>query len=82
MSFYLESKPKNLSYSIFKLYQYVSTDLRDSPGIIVEDCCPEFMFVKQKDVLLKVAGTVSKKVPNAFTLGAIRNPYKFNAPEK
>lgn len=79
---YKETVPKSLSPLIFRLFQYVEFDLRSSPGIMVEDCCPEFMFLEQKDVFLKIEGKPAQKLPRAFSLGKIKGPYKFRFPGK
>lgn len=79
---YYESKPVTLSESIFSLYQYVVIDLNKSPGIMLEDGCREFMFVKQDNVSLKIHGHAPIKIPGAFSVGKIRGPYKFQCAGK
>ena len=75
-SFYHECKPIKLSDSVFKLYQLIEFDLRRSPGIIVDDGCSEFMFVKQADILLKIQGQEPKRLPRCFSIGKMKKPYK------
>lgn len=79
---YFESKPIKLSKSIFKLYQYIVIDLNESPGIVVEDGCREFMFVKQDNVWLKIHGRAPIKVPPAFSVGKIKSPFKYQCSGK
>ena len=79
---YFESKPIKLSESIFKLYQYNVIDLDKTPGIVTEDGCQEFMFVKQENVWLKFHGRRPIKVPPAFSLGKNKSPSKFQCSEK
>lgn len=74
---YLESKPVHLDPDIFRLHQYIVTDLARSPGIVVEDGCPEFMFVKQRDIELEIEGCPTLGVPRAFSAGRFTAPFKY-----
>jgi AraC-like DNA-binding protein len=64
------------------LYQYIVIDLNKSPGIVVEDGCREFMFVKQDNVWLKIHGRAPIKVPRAFSVGEIKSPFKYQCSGK
>lgn len=79
---YFASKPIKLSKSIFNLYQYNVIDLNKTSGIVTEDGCQEFMFVKQENVWLKFHGRHPIKVPPAFSLGKNKSPSKFQCSEK
>lgn len=74
---YFESKPVKLSNSIFNLYQYIVIDLNKSSGIIVEDACREFMFVKQANVFIKINGHAPVRIPQAFSVGKIKAPFRY-----
>lgn len=76
---YFDSKPVRLSESVFNLYQYIVVDLEKSSGIVLEDCCPEFVFLKQDDVQLKIHGQAPIKLPPAFSFGKITNPYRLHS---
>ena len=76
-SIYLEATPVRLPSEVFRLYQYIVTDLNRSPGIIVEDGCTEFMFVKQPDIRLKIDGLDPVYVPRAFSAGKFTRPFKY-----
>ena len=74
---YFESQPIKLSKEVFSLYQYIVVDLDKSPGIVVEDGCQEFMFVKQDNVYLKIDGQDGIKLPRTFSVGKITSPFKY-----
>ena len=76
-SIYLEATPVRLLSEVFRLYQYFVADLNRSPGIIVEDGCTEFMFVKQPDIRLKIDGLDPVYVPRAFSAGKFTRPFKY-----
>src|SRR5688572_2806364 len=77
---YLESEPTSLDPDIFRLHQSIITDLGRSPGIVVEDGCAEFMFVKQGDVRLRVGGLGPMRVPRAYSAGKFTRPFKYEYP--
>ena len=80
--FYRESKPKLLPDSVVRVYQEIVVDLERSSGIMVEDGCCEFMFVKHNGVLLRISGLPPIEVPKIFSIEKITKPYKFSFPGK
>ena len=74
---HFESLPIRLSKSVFKAYQYKVIDLYRGTGIVTEDGCREFMFVRQDNVWLKFHGRMPMRLPPAFSLGKNKRPSRF-----
>lgn len=81
---YIDSKPVLLANEIFRLYQYCALSKKEpkpNTGIMIEDGCFEFIFVKEKDITLQIQDEKPIKLPSCFSLGRLPMPYKFNFPE-
>lgn len=74
---YLESEPLRLEPRVFRIHQYIVTNLANTPGIVIEDGCPELMFVRQRDIKLGVEGCSTVRVPGAFSGGRFTAPFKY-----
>lgn len=79
---YRESQPSKLSNDVFRLYQYCTLDNSTSQnsGIMVEDGCFEFMFIKEKDITVQIKNQQRIRLPQCFSLGKLPLPYKFIFP--
>ncbi len=80
---FLDSPPLNLSNEIFRLYQISILNNSDelNTGILVEDGCFEFMFVKEKNIKLQIRNEKPISLPACFSLGNLPKPYKFIYPK-
>ncbi len=85
MTNYNESKPIQLSEDVFRLYQYACLPSHGSQlntGLMVEDGCFDFFFIKEQNVELEIQGTKRYHLPPCFCIYKPPLPYKFIIPEK
>jgi AraC-like DNA-binding protein len=79
-STFFDSKPINLSSNVFRFYQYcfLKNSLQQhNSGIMVEDGCFEFMFIKESNVKLQIRNENPISLPTCFSLGKLPMPYRF-----
>ncbi len=82
---YVDSEPLKISNDYFRLYQHCIIDetlIEKNTGIMVEDGCFEFMFVKEKNIKLQIRNTGPIDLSSCFSLGKLPMPYRFICPSK
>ena len=75
-----ESKPITLSDAVVRCYQYMAMDQLNT-GVIVDDGCCEFMFIKEKGVQIKTGKGALIDLPPCFAFGRVPIPFKFVFPK-
>lgn len=72
-------KPILLSNEIVRCYYFASIE-KVNTGILVEDGCCEFMFIKETDIKIKTGQNKIVNLPKYFGIGKVPMPYKFIFP--
>ncbi len=75
--------PINVSPELIRLYYYIEFDqnINVNSGIIVDDCCYELMFVKEKKVKINTGDNKTFLLPPFYTLNNLQGPFKFEFEE-
>jgi len=74
---YCESPPGRLPETVFRIYQYLLLEPEHTSGIVLDDACPEFMFLHGSSARFSIRGGRSVEVPFCFAPGKFDRPFRF-----